>query len=415
MPKILDKVTDFEDAFALLYPAAKKHGKYLRVGSIEGEAGDSAVIYIDSGYLYDFQGGESYDLVDCIRRVKKVDFKGATDWLKFQGLFKEDDNRSAVKSFSKKIEKMKVEMQLAPSDAKPPKAITIAKDCAKVEKISLTDIVPPSEGGIQLYPYRNADGKIALLQARINMKDGSKKFLRYVWKRYEHTPSKGSWKLGGTAGATKLPVYNLVEALERPDDPVMIVEGEKTCEAAKVLFPDYACISILDTETSDLDWLKNRSVLILPDYDRQGSVKATSLVDLLECEAPLDPDWVAKSMGQDAGEYGSGWDVGDIPITDRPDCTRMFSEAMAKEPTNEEYLELVVELLGDKVQAEAQDGWYSTSSFCHNSETEGVIIFGAALEGSENKLFAVCDAECDPDSVYRALLGALDTANLDAL
>ena len=41
---------------------------------------------------------------------------------------------------------------------------------------------------------------------------------------------------------TPRPLYNLSELALRPDSPVLIVEGEKTADAAK-LFPDYVVVT----------------------------------------------------------------------------------------------------------------------------------------------------------------------------
>ena len=274
------------------------------------------------------------------------------------------------------------------------------------------DIVPPDEGGVKAFPYRDAEGRIALLQARVNMKDGSKHFLRYTWAPFSHTPTKGHWRIGGTRGAEKIPVYNLVEALEKADAEVLIVEGEKTVAAAREIFPQYACVSVLDTEKTDFEWMANRRVMILPDNDVSGLEKATDISERVEAII-IDPAWMAEAMGI-AVMDDDGWDVAEIPETDRQKCSSLYIVTINRDIEslpNEEFVEFVVQELGDLATNERQEGWYRAPAFCHSeaSDASQYTIFGPAHEGSTEKLTAVCTGECSPDFVYKALIEALDT------
>jgi hypothetical protein len=70
------------------------------------------------------------------------------------------------------------------------------------------------------------------------------------------------------------PLYNLVALLARPDTEVLIVEGERTAEAAALLFPHH----IVNTSSqgacavNQTDWspLKERKCFIWPDNDEAG-------------------------------------------------------------------------------------------------------------------------------------------------
>ncbi len=81
------------------------------------------------------------------------------------------------------------------------------------------------------------------------------------------------------------PLYNLQEIVLRPDVPVMVVEGEKTAEATKLLFPEYvvttSCMGSASPRSSNWSCLGGRDVIIARDNDLTGSRYARSLNDIL--------------------------------------------------------------------------------------------------------------------------------------
>lgn len=81
------------------------------------------------------------------------------------------------------------------------------------------------------------------------------------------------------------PLYNLQEIVSRPDVPVMVVEGEKTAEATKLLFPEYvvttSCMGSASPRSSNWSCLSGRDVIIARDNDLTGSRYAKSLDDIL--------------------------------------------------------------------------------------------------------------------------------------
>ena len=70
---------------------------------------------------------------------------------------------------------------------------------------------------------------------------------------------------------TPRPLYNLFELVSRPDSPVLIVEGEKTADAAKQLFPNYVVVTssggAKSANKSDWSVLQDRDIVIAPDND----------------------------------------------------------------------------------------------------------------------------------------------------
>lgn len=59
---------------------------------------------------------------------------------------------------------------------------------------------------------------------------------------YSFNVEKNEWR-SNNSYPTPHPLYNLLELISRPNAPVLIVEGEKTVEAAKQLFPDFVVVT----------------------------------------------------------------------------------------------------------------------------------------------------------------------------
>jgi len=109
--------------------------------------------------------------------------------------------------------------------------------------------------------------------------DKVKSFAQFSYDRIKER-WQSSWSGDGK------PLYNLPEIVARPESPVMIVEGEKTAEAAKLLFPDYvittSCMGSASPHSSNWSFLRNRDVIIVPDNDSTGAKYARALNDILQ-------------------------------------------------------------------------------------------------------------------------------------
>ena len=80
------------------------------------------------------------------------------------------------------------------------------------------------------------------------------------------------------------PLYGLCELLVRPDAPVIIVEGERKVDAARVLFPEYIAVSPMNGAKSPhkSDWtpIVGHNVTIWPDHDEPGRRFAGAVAEL---------------------------------------------------------------------------------------------------------------------------------------
>jgi uncharacterized protein (DUF927 family) len=137
------------------------------------------------------------------------------------------------------------------------------------------------DGKLTFYRYYSSKGTPIGCVVRCDKDvdgDKAKSFAQfsYDWikKRWQ-----ASWSGDGK------PLYNLQEITARPDVPVMVVEGEKTAEAAKLLFPDYvvttSCMGSASPRSSNWSCLSGRDVIVARDNDLTGSRYARSLNDIL--------------------------------------------------------------------------------------------------------------------------------------
>lgn len=109
--------------------------------------------------------------------------------------------------------------------------------------------------------------------------DNVKSFAQFSYDRIKEK-WQSSWSGEGK------PLYNLPEIIACLDKPVMVVEGEKTAEAAKILFPDYvittSCMGAASPRSSNWSFLRNRDVIIAPDNDPTGAKYARTLNEILQ-------------------------------------------------------------------------------------------------------------------------------------
>ena len=168
----------------------------------------------------------------------------------------------------------------------------------------------------QLWPYRYADGQLAGYAARWDRPDGGKEIRPLVLE-------DGRWRQKSIPRPR--PLYNLPELRERPDAPVLVVEGEKTSDAARKLFPSHvATTSMGGAKAPHLsDWgpLKGRKVVVWPDNDANGRRYARKVAALVLEAGASRAHIVQLPEGMPAK-----WDLAD-PVPDGVDVERLLADA----------------------------------------------------------------------------------------
>ncbi len=133
------------------------------------------------------------------------------------------------------------------------------------------------------WAYRTISGELIGYVCRFDKPDGKKETLPYSYGVNSDTPLRGvfRWK----SFADPRPLYNLPALAAKPNANVLIVEGEKTADAAAALLPKLAVVTWPGggKAVSKADWtpLAGRKVIILPDHDKPGWDAANAIAAIL--------------------------------------------------------------------------------------------------------------------------------------
>lgn len=123
------------------------------------------------------------------------------------------------------------------------------------------------------WAYTDENANINGYVLRFDLPEGKKDVIPYTYKkRTENGVSKTGWFWRGFE--VKRPLYNLHELKSRPNAIVLVVEGEKTADAAKILFPQYVVTTWIgggeSIKNADLSPLNGRNIYCWPDNDLPG-------------------------------------------------------------------------------------------------------------------------------------------------
>ena len=127
-----------------------------------------------------------------------------------------------------------------------------------------------SKGKVEAaWAYRGPGGELLHWVCRFDHADGSKDILPQTW-RTKGGRASWQWK----AAPAPRPLYGLDRLALAPAAPVLVVEGEKTADAAAALFPEFVAVTWSGggKAATRADWapLAGRRVVILPDADQAG-------------------------------------------------------------------------------------------------------------------------------------------------
>jgi putative DNA primase/helicase len=156
-----------------------------------------------------------------------------------------------------------------------------------------------------IYHYTNCDGQTCAYYCRYVDQDGKKKILPYC---YGYFKGKLGWYWKGlTIGR---PIYNAKELKDRPNSPVLVVEGEKAADAGKVNLPNFVVITSSGGANAPhfTDWsmLEGRQVFILGDYDASGQKYAMAVARLCKHMKSKQIRIVELTM-----DFPGKWDIAD--------------------------------------------------------------------------------------------------------
>ena len=132
------------------------------------------------------------------------------------------------------------------------------------------------------FAYCDADKNLLGYVVRLEDKDGTKITPTLTYCRSD----KGveAWRFQGFADGR--PLYGLDHLKQNPTAPVLVVEGEKTAEAARDIFKDHVVVTWPGGcgAVHKADWspLQNRTVTLFPDHDKPGLNAALKIAEILQ-------------------------------------------------------------------------------------------------------------------------------------
>ncbi len=247
---------------------------------------NSMMIYTD-GHAWDFAAKKRYSMIDLKAIVTHNDPKA---------IFKEtglqlgvlDQQRSgasaAGRPYSAAVIPIKKDMlQPQPTNREPPQEPNIParaateKEILRGKKMGDTYLKPTA-----VWPYKNRTGTIIAYAQRFDFYNA--KGLREKLFRPMSWSSEGNtwvYNKNGLNGSN--PIYGVDLLAGNPSAQVLIVEGEKTADAARVLFPEMVLLTFFGGASSadKCDWscLGNREVLLWPDADQKADANGNILPD----------------------------------------------------------------------------------------------------------------------------------------
>lgn len=129
--------------------------------------------------------------------------------------------------------------------------------------------------------YLDQNAQPLFLVARRDRKGGCKDVRPLtVWRRPDGTMS---WMTRGPPEPR--PLYGLDRLAARPSAPVLLVEGEKTADAAQQLFPDFVAVTwqggAKAVDKSDWGPLSGRTITAWPDNDDAGRAAMARVAEIM--------------------------------------------------------------------------------------------------------------------------------------
>jgi putative DNA primase/helicase len=165
------------------------------------------------------------------------------------------------------------------------------------------------------WTYRDASGAVLFEIWRFDPAGERKQFLPLtLWR--DATRLRWRWK----GVLAPRPLYGLDRLAARPAAPVVVCEGEKSADAASLIFPNSVCVSSSggSQAASKGDWspLKGRRILLWPDADQPGAKYAAEVALILGgqgCDVSIIDAPALASFSPDGSERGpkAGFDAAD--------------------------------------------------------------------------------------------------------
>ena len=274
------------------FPAGKRNGNEFQIGDINGSPGSSLSINLRSGVWCDFAGGDKgsdpISLLAAIRGCKQGEAaKELAERLSV-------GNLTAVAQVGANNKSRSTSDDWEPMQHAP-------DDCAEPDLAHYKHGRPSA-----FWTYHTVEGYRVGVICRFDTADG-KEVIPITWCRHQSGTEGWRWK----SFAKPRPLYRLPDIEARLDSWVLVVEGEKTADAAQRLMPHVVVTTWAGgSKAVDLaDWqhIENRKVIIWPDNDEAGMKAAHRIAGFIPKAIVVTPP-ADKPLGWDlADAEADGW------------------------------------------------------------------------------------------------------------
>jgi hypothetical protein len=266
-------------------PGGKSQGRYYLAASIHGGPGSSLKVNLEKdGVWKDWATGEGgSNLVALYAQIRSIGYKEACDELA---------DRWNIERPSR---------QLRAVSTPNWHIITPVPDDAPIDDEGRPQITFSAQEGepTAWWPYYNADGELLGWRVRLEKLGERKQFRPII---FAMNPRDGSTAWVKRALPNPHPLYGLESLAADPNAPVLIVQGEKTADAARRLLPDWIVVSnasgdkFIGEKYTDWSPVINRTSrkVIWPDNDQSGVQAATKTAEILGYDVEIvrpGPDW----------------------------------------------------------------------------------------------------------------------------
>lgn len=230
-----------------VFPSARVHGAEARIGSTDGEPGESLSIDLTSGVWFDHATGEGGDLIDLWKATQKATFPEAIDDLeRWAGL-------ASAPAFTSRVHKV------------AEKRKEEAKKHAGVD----TGLGPP----VASWYYKSADDTLIGIVRRYDL----------AGQFDDAGKPKKTFRPFTASGEPRMPdprpLYRLPQIATA--STVVLVEGEKCADALETVGVEATTVmggANTHLEKTDFTPLAGKTVLLWPDNDGLGKTEKVSFV-----------------------------------------------------------------------------------------------------------------------------------------
>lgn len=282
----------FPEILAELLPHGITKGREYLCGDLAGNPGQSLSVNLDNGKWADFatgdKGGDPVSLVAAIHGVSQAE---AAHVLNEQlGI------KAQQPSYNKN----------PPPKNKPTNPVKTWNTLTATTKPQ--SIIHPKHGSPSfIWEYKSPLGELLGYACRFDPVEGKKEVLPFTYGTDTNTGETGwKWKIW----PEPRPMYGLDRLKQRPESPVLWVEGEKTADAAQRLLPSVVVVTspggCKAVNKADFTPLKDRRVAIWPDNDKSGREAAEAVAS-----ASLESGALEVYIIDPPPDKSEGWDVAD--------------------------------------------------------------------------------------------------------